>query len=232
VSLFADPDSPGLVARVGISGRKDPTRVEEDRYSAIFRRRSYRAPFSLQPVHPSTLRSLAHATPTPGAQVRVIDRRKESAALADLLGYAAAVLHDDRAYQRELTAWAPQFPQQPVRPSTVPWAGLVREDTRLADRITLTERLMTERLLVILTSDDTRRDHFLAGSAMQQIWLSAITRELVASVLTQPLHLHEVRAGLIERLELNGYPQLILRLGYPSTALPAMVRARNHYAAG
>jgi hypothetical protein len=102
---------------------------------------------------------------------------------------------------------------------------LVREDTRLADRITLTERLMGEGLLVILTSDDTRRDHFLAGSAMQRVWLSAITRELVASVLTQPLHLHEVRAGLIERLELNGYPQLILRLGYPSTVLPVTVRA-------
>jgi hypothetical protein len=69
---------------------------------------------------------------------------------------------------------------------------LVREDTRLADRITLTERLMGEGLLVILTSDDTRRDHFLAGSAMQRVWLSAITRKLVASVLTQPLHLHEV----------------------------------------
>jgi hypothetical protein len=102
---------------------------------------------------------------------------------------------------------------------------LVREDTRLADRITLTERLMGEGLLVILTSDDTRRDHFLAGSAMQRVWLSAITRELVASVLTQPLHLHEVCAGLIERLELNGYPQLILRLGYPSTVLPVTVRA-------
>jgi hypothetical protein len=43
----------------------------------------------------------------------------------------------------------------------------------------------------------------------------------VGSVLTQPLHLHEVRAGLIERLGLAGFPQLLLRLGYPVTATPA-----------
>jgi hypothetical protein len=66
VSLFPDATRPDLVAKVRIPGRKDPTRVEEEQYSAIFRRRSYRAPFSLQPAHASTLRSLAHATATPG----------------------------------------------------------------------------------------------------------------------------------------------------------------------
>lgn len=221
VDLFPSQEHPDLVARVRASGRKEATGTEVDRYSAIFRRRSYRAPFSLHQISELSLRALAAAAETDGTEARVIRRRTESAALADLLGHAAAVLHDDRAYQRELTAWSAQFPDPPKEESTLPWTGLVRRGTHLPDSVTLTERLMTEGLLVILTPGDGRRDHLLAGAAMQRVWLTALTQGLVASVLTQPLHVPEVRAGLIERLGLAGYPQLILRLGYPVTATPA-----------
>ncbi|GAA3044237.1 hypothetical protein [Actinokineospora globicatena] len=35
-------------------------------------------------------------------------------------------------------------------------------------------------------------------------------------MLTQPLHVPEARAGLVERLERPGYPQGLLRVGYPA----------------
>jgi len=221
VSLFPDSARPDLVARVRASGRSEATAGEVDRYSAIFRRQSYRAPFSLHQLSEESLRTLATAARTDGTEARVIRRRSESRALAELLGHAAAVLHDDHAYQRELTAWSAQFPDPPEEASTLPWTGLVRSGTHLPDSITLTERLMGEGLLVVLTPDDTRRDHLRAGAALQRVWLTAITRGLVGSVLTQPLHLAEIRTGLVERLQLAGYPQLFLRLGYPVTAIPA-----------
>ncbi|TVT51400.1 hypothetical protein FNH05_15020 [Amycolatopsis rhizosphaerae] len=225
VSLFPDQRRPDLVARMTAIGRKEATGREVDQYSAIFRRESYRAPFSLHQIPPHSLRELAESGGTPGTEARPIDRRGESGALAELLGYAGEVLHDDRAYQRELTAWSAQFPEPFRDVSTLPWTGLVRDATHLPDTITLTERLMAEGLLVVLTKDDTRRDHLSAGIAMERIWLTAITHGLVGSVLTQPLHLPEVRSGLIERLGLPGYPQLILRLGYPVTATPAAAPA-------
>jgi hypothetical protein len=56
------------------------------------------------------------------------------------------------------------------------------------------------------------------------MWLAATAAGLAASVLTQPLHLHEVRAGLIEAMDLPGYPQAILRVGLPSGEVPPTPR--------
>jgi hypothetical protein len=39
--------------------------------------------------------------------------------------------------------------------------------------------------------------------------------DVAGSVLTQPLQVHEVRVGLIEGLDLAGFPQALLRFGYP-----------------
>lgn len=219
VAVFPDVERPEVVARVRAAGRKETTATEVERYAAIFRRHSHRQPFGLHPLSRGTLRALAEVAEEPGVQARVIDSRTESSPLAELFDYAAGVLRADRAYQRELSAWT-----RGPREGTLPWMGLVRADTRLPDTITLTERLMREGLLLLLTPSDGRRDHLLAGAAMQRIWLAAITRGLVASVLTQPLQLHEIRAGLIERLRLEGYPQLFLRVGSPVTAAGPEVR--------
>ena len=220
-TLFPDIERPDLIARVRADGRRDATAREVEQYSAIFRRRSYRAPFSLHQISGGAAGLLAGAGETEGAEARAVHGEAEVSALADLLTGAARVLRDDRAYQRELIAWTARFPEPLQDPSTLPWAGQVRGGTHLPDRITLTGRLMAERLLVVLTPGDSKRDHLLAGAAMERIWLTALTHGLVASVLTQPLHLLQVRSGLIERLALPGCPQLILRFGYPVTATPA-----------
>ena len=219
VALFPQAGRPDLLARVRAAGRKETTAAEVERYAAIFRRHSHREPFGLHPISRGVLRALSEVPQDVSVQARVIDPRTESPPLAELFGYAAGVLRADRAYQRELAAWS-----RGPRDQTLPWAGLVRADTHVPDTVTLTERLMREGILLLLTPGDGRRDHLLAGAVMQQIWLAAITRRLVASVLTQPLQLREVRAGLIERLRLAGYPQLFLRVGSPVTTPGHQVR--------
>lgn len=222
-ALFPQPGRGDLVAQVRASGRAAVTELTSARYSAIFRRHSHREPFRLRRVPVRRLRALTGAASEPGVQARLIDPRTETAPLADLLEYAAEVLKDDRAYQRELTAWL-SLPPGAAERTSLPWAGLVRRGTRVPDRITFASRLAQEGLLVVLTPDDTRRDHLHAGAAAQRIWLDAVAGGLVASVVTQPLHLPEVRAGLIEQLGLAGYPQLILRVGYPAEAVPEPVK--------
>ncbi|MBN6040369.1 hypothetical protein [Amycolatopsis sp. 195334CR] len=214
-TLFPQGGRAELVARVHAAGRAELTEEIATRYAAMFRRHSYRHPFRLRRLPVERLRSLSRAVGEDGTQARVIDHRTESADLAELLGYAARVLQDDAAYQRELTAWT----AEPADRSSLPWAGLVRRNTRVPDEITFTARLAREGLLAVLTPDDTRRDHLHAGAAMQRIWLDAVAGGLVASVVTQPLHLPEVRAGLIERLGLEGYPQLLIRAGHPAESL-------------
>lgn len=218
--LYPSREHRDMVARVITTGREEATDTETQLYSAIFRRRSYRAPFSLHHLTASETRELTDAAGADGVEVRAIDSWDGCSALAELLGYAARVLRADRAYQRELQAWTEQFREPLPRETTLPWNGLVRPDTHLPDDITLTERLRAERLLLVLTPDDASVDHVRAGAALQRVWLTAVSHGLAGSVLTQPLQLPEVRAGLIERLGLAGYPQAILRVGYPVTAPP------------
>ncbi|WP_431903177.1 Acg family FMN-binding oxidoreductase [Amycolatopsis thermoflava] len=217
VTLLPRPD---VVAEVRAPARAEPSPAELGRYSAIYRRHSHRAPFALHRVPAPVLRELADAALAPGAQARLVEPRTESGALAELLGHAGLALRDDPACQRELTAWTAQFRQAPAAVTTLPWSGLVRADTRLPDPVTLAARIAAESMLVVVTAGDGRRDHVLAGAALQETWLTAITRGLAGSVVTQPLHLPEVRAGLIERLALPGWPQALLRFGYPVTAAP------------
>jgi hypothetical protein len=79
---------------------------------------------------------------------------------------------------------------------------------------TLADRLGGELLLLVQTPDDSPRDHVRAGMAAESIWLAATATGLAGSLLTQPLQLSESRAGLVEALSLNGFPQLLLRLGH------------------
>jgi hypothetical protein len=126
----------------------------------------------------------------------------------------------DRAYQRELSAWTGpdpatvDVPGVPGRLATVPWAGLVRRSTAVPDLPSLVDRLGREYLLLVETPGDGPRDHVRAGIAAQSTWLAATAAGLVGSMLTQPLQVSEVRAGLIEGLLLPGFPQALLRLGH------------------
>ncbi|RZQ65901.1 Acg family FMN-binding oxidoreductase [Amycolatopsis suaedae] len=217
VELPTGGQQAGLLARVNVGESLLPSDDEVALYAAIFRRRSHRAPFRLRPVSRRSLRALARTAGQVDTEARLIDPRTEAEPLAELLGYAASTFRDQRGYQRELAALAGGFPEPLPRESTLPWGGLVRGDTHLPHPFTLTDRLAREAMLLVVTVDDNWRDHVLAGAALERIWLNAVARGLVASVVTQPLHLHEVRSGLIERLDLAGFPQALLRVGHPVT---------------
>jgi hypothetical protein len=225
--VLADPIRPDEVARVVAGERRAPSDVDRERYTAIPRRASHRSPFGATPVPDELRYNLLTAAAAGGVRARPINGSSERAELAELLGHMALVLREDRGYQRELSAWTNTPPNH--RPSgipartrkhdTLPWAGLVRATTRVPDANVLAARLDREYLLLLVTPDDGHADHVLAGRALQEIWLAATHAGLAGSVLTQPLHVAEVRAGLIEKLGLAGFPQALLRFGYPVDAV-------------
>lgn len=223
--LFPSAEHPDEVARVVATGRYEPSDVDWARYSAIPWRRSHRGPFAARPVPEALCYELVTASTGGGAQSRPVRGLEEATMLAGLLGHAGLVLRHDRGYQRELALWTNDRPGHhpgggiPALAhglATLPWAGLVRPNTTVPDQNVLAARLNQEYLLLVETPDDGHRDHLLAGRAVEDIWLAASSAGLAGSVLTQPLQLAEVRAGLIERLGLAGYPQALLRFGYPA----------------
>ncbi|SDI14153.1 Nitroreductase [Actinokineospora alba] len=223
VAEFADPDRPDEVARVRAGERVAPTARELELFQAIARRRSCRGRFSGMPTK-DEVSALVHANTTPGLNAHLVRDATEVRALAHRLVYAATTLQHDRAYLRELAAWTTEagkstsdgIPEANLPHGSLPWTGLVGPSTRIPDEDVLAERIAAETQLIVLTVGDGRSDHLHAGMALQEMWLAATAAGLAASVLTQPLHLHEVRAGLIEAMDLPGYPQAILRVGLPS----------------
>ncbi|GAB1516687.1 Acg family FMN-binding oxidoreductase [Actinophytocola sp. KF-1] len=220
--LFPDATQPGLVGRVTATGRAEPSDADLAVHDAIARRRSHRGPFrSARPSTDRTARILA-ANQTDGVELRIVsDADAES--VAKVLGHSAQVLRHDRAYQRELNAWTSSvrdpLPGDGVsaasrRTATLPWAGLVRATTAVPDLPTLAERLRAERLVLVTTPGDGPVDHVRAGMAVESAWLAAVGAGLAGAVVTQPFQVRESRAGLIEALELNGFPQILLRLGF------------------
>lgn len=223
VALFPDPGRRDLVARVHARRRTTPSDVDTREYAAVRARRSHRKPFSPSPVAEHTVRWLIAANHTDGTGLRQVSGDDETRALAHLLIHAAHALHDDRGYQRELAAWTSAV-RDPLpgtgvssalrRTATLPWAGLIRRTTAVPDAGTLADRLSRECLLLVETPDDGLRDHVLAGAATESVWLAAVGAGLSGALLTQPFQLSEVRAGLVEALSLNGFPQVLLRLGW------------------
>ncbi|MFD5247674.1 Acg family FMN-binding oxidoreductase [Amycolatopsis sp. NPDC058340] len=224
--MFPEAGEPDIVAAIETTGRSAPSDVDLHRYSAIARRGSYRHPFSGRRVSREKIGDLIAAAAESGVEARLIHDELELSRVADLLEFAAEAYQHDLAYQRELALWTIHDEQyhrhgvglaaSTLPAGSLPWAGLVRPGTALPDRRVLQRRLAGETLLVFLTVDDGRFDHLHAGHALQDTWLEAVDDGLAGSVLTQPLHLPEVRSALTEDLELPGFPQAVMRFGYPT----------------
>ncbi|MDR7300843.1 Acg family FMN-binding oxidoreductase [Haloactinomyces albus] len=219
------PDPPDEIAAVLGSHREPPNATEGQRYRAIIRRTSYRRVFEPRAVSYLSREALLAAATSPTVFPRWVTMG-EAPSVAELLAYAARVRRKDRSYQRELAMWTVGAPGE-VAPGEgvpadafgtegVPAVGLTTSATRVPDEQRLAAWIETESLMVLSTASEDYYDHVSAGMAMQLAWLAATSLGLVASVMTQPLHLTEVRSGLRERLGLPGEPQLLMRFGYPA----------------
>jgi nitroreductase len=191
-------------------------------YNAISRRRSHRHEFSHSRVPAAVDAALVAAGEMTGVHLVVPGHLDK---FAQLLGFATRVLREDRGYQRELAMWTAHtsrplatgdgVPEDALSDEALPAAGLVRPGTPVPDDAVLAGRLAAENLLVVCTDGDARAEHLAAGTALQRVWLTATSKALAGSVITQPLHLIGFRARLVSELVLPGVPQAIFRFGHP-----------------
>ncbi|MET9000663.1 nitroreductase [Amycolatopsis sp. NPDC004169] len=231
VAFLPEDGQPDLLARIDVGEPAAPAIEELRCHGAIARRASHRAPFEGVAVPTAVLRRIAAAGGAPGVEARPVH---EVAAVARLLHFAAETFRQDGAYQRELSLWTIRdepahrhgvgIPASRIPAGSVPWAGLVRRATEIPQIPELERRLAGETLLLFVTADDSRLDHVRAGYAMERAWLAAVDLGLAGAVLTQPLHLPEVRSALGEDLGLAGFPQALLRIGYTAEADPPSPR--------
>lgn len=226
VHRLPDPNRPNHLAAVEISARV-PSDTDIEMAALIPRRRSDRRTYSDWPVPDGIVRSIVSAAEAEG--LALIPVEGSARAGVERAIRIAAERHESLPdYESEMHAWSGRHASPdgiPARNTIAPGQGPAR--TRafaggvLAQSTGRIDRDAAALLLLATPSDD-RRSHLRAGEAASAALLAAASAGLATCTLTEPLEIADIRSQLRrEVLHDDGYPQLILRIGWaPMNAEP------------
>jgi hypothetical protein len=247
VDLLTDDDDADHLATVRVTGRREV--FDEDRAlaAAVERRHTVRAPFQPRAVPADLVDRLQAEAAVFGTWVKPITRSEEEVATVFLISRAEAMEQGDPAYLAELQSWMRTDPAavDGVQVESVP-AGdpHARPSNWLIRDFVVGQREPhmflepedpdapppdVERPTVVLmgTDGDDRYAWLLAGRALGRVLLHATAAGVAASPLTQALDWPATRTRMQSRLSLVGYPQMLLRMGYPPETSTEAVSGRR-----
>ena len=239
VELLPEPADPDLLATLTVTGERPVSEEERALGAAIATRHTERAPFQPQAVPAEVLDELQRAAGTFSVWCKPVTESDEEVATAFLVARAEEIEQGEPEYVAELQQWmrtdpaavdgipTGAVPEQD--PATRPSNWLIRDfvvGSRPEGRSPFhhpedpdAPPPAVERPAVVLlgTDNDDAMAWLTAGRALGQVLLRATAAGLAASPLTQALDWPATRAQLRSRLSLIGHPQMLLRLGYPSS---------------
>ncbi len=232
VSILPKPDDDDLLAVVDLDGGPPYSAQVAELYSEIPRRRTYRKRFEAKPVPESVLVELARAAEQEEAWLRVLSKEDVRQQAAKLIAEGDAIQWANRTWRRELAAW--MHPRRKGDGLTVPGfvapiAQAVVRTFDMGNGVGAKDSQLAEEspVLVILgTRGDSQADWLKAGQALERLLLSACGAGLQASYLNQPIQTASLRPNLQHAIGATGFPQILLRIGFPSEELPATPRRR------
>jgi nitroreductase len=234
VEVLPDPADPDLVARLTVTGERSPTSVEMNLLAELDLRRTVRTPFTEHAVPVGLQVALTDHAAAEGAALRWVTGTGERRGVGALVAVAERQQQSDPAYLAELRAWT--HPETVAAGAGVPpsafgadaiaghaapfplrdFAGGTRAGTDQS-----AEPLEPAPTVAALTTPTDRcADWITGGQALMRVLLAASAAGLASSQLNQPIELPALRQLLRDELGLPGWPQVLLRLGYPIGPTP------------
>ncbi|MFI5100104.1 MAG: Acg family FMN-binding oxidoreductase [Actinomycetes bacterium] len=222
VRVLPDPAQPTLVARATISGHRMAPGLSELLYQAIPYRHTNRHPFEDVRVPEETVLAMKEAGQVEGAGLHVPREREERRRLAELIR-VADFEHDHRpAVAVEAVQWTgvdadrrdgvPGYALGPVADDPDATVRDLRRGAPLPDRPR--EHFEAVPVLAVLfTAADDPGSWVRAGQALQRVLLTATLHGISASFVNQPLEVPALRRTVLGPGNLQGHPQMLLRLG-------------------
>lgn len=236
VELLPSSSEPDLLARVHMGLRTDVPTESILLFLAIQKRHTNRRPFRSDALPQPFLEDLQQGAVAEGSWVQILPTFERKMIAADLVAEADREQWSNKAFRNELASW--------VRPASDPrhsdglpvssqdLGSLMSHAAPLAIRTFDLGRgraakdreiaLYSPVLAVIGTQTDDPPAWLATGQALAITLLRAQMDDISASFLNQTIEVAPLRARLREALELPGYPQILLRLGYaePAPAVP------------
>jgi hypothetical protein len=233
IRTFPKADEPYLLARVGFGDRKHPSAEDELLFGAILKRRTNRMPFEPRTVPDDLLETLEGAAKKQGAWLHIFRDESDRNKVADLVAEGDRIQMANVNFRRELAAWIHQ--NRSVSHDGMPAyaLGLTGLASGVAPLIVRTfdvgkgqaakdRQLATgSPVLGLLGSEgDAPSDWLDVGRALDSVLLRARAGDVWASFLNQPIEVPELRSKLRNTLNVRGFPQLLIRMGYGTEVKP------------
>ncbi|WP_440997661.1 Acg family FMN-binding oxidoreductase [Arhodomonas sp. SL1] len=230
-TLLPEAEDEDLFARVSLQpGEAEASAADAGLFPAIDIRRTFRKRFSDGDVPADVLEPLSRASEAEGAWLHVVEPDDQRHGLAALVAEGDGIQWSDRHWRRELAAW--MHPRRRGDGLTVPglvapFAQAVVRTFDMGNGVGAKDRELADAspvLAVLGTGGDGVADWLHAGQALERLLLTAAGAGLQASYLNQPVQVASLRPKLQHLLGRDGFPQAVLRLGYPMEELPAAPR--------
>lgn len=232
IHRFPNPADPDHLASIELSQRQ-PADVDVALAAAIPRRRTDRRHYSQWPVAQGDLAVMAARAARMGVTLRRVD---DLTGLKRIVAEAAWRHASDHEYESEKAVWSGRYASTagvPARSTPKPdwsasfparsFAGPVLAQPPDAD-----PALDTAVVVALGTADDDDVSRLRAGEATSTVLLTATALGLASCPITEPLEIAATREAVrSEVLGNNGYPQMLLRIGWApinSDPLPATPR--------
>jgi len=228
VERLPDNSEPDWIARAMMSDSVEPNGLGALADSVPLRR-TYRKEFAHRELDDATISQLIDTAEMEGAQLRPLRTEEARLEAAALISEGDAAQWDDTHWRKELAA--SMHPRRRGDGLTVPAlaAPITRMVVRMFDMgggVGTKDRQLAEAsplLAVLCTEHDDVRTWIRAGEALQRVLLTACQCGLQASYLNQPIQVASLRPRL-QDLVGGGFPQILLRFGYPTEAIPMAPR--------
>ncbi|SDZ48672.1 hypothetical protein SAMN05216215_108124 [Saccharopolyspora shandongensis] len=227
VHLWPDPAAPDRLAAIDVVGSADPSQAELALAGAAGRRRTDRRQYAPDAVPGRILDDLVLAGEEVGAKVMVAEG-DDRYALARAFAKAAALHGAREDYRAELAAWTglSEGMAAGVSAAAAPRPGAQYGDIVLRDfgRVAIAHEETGSAqnagcILMVSTSADDTVAHLIAGEAISAVLCTAELEGLAGSPLSEAFEIEQTRNAIRhEVLADAGYPQLALRIGWPTTA--------------
>jgi hypothetical protein len=221
VERWLDAAAPDLLARLRVTGTRDPELVDLTLRAAIDRRHTDRRGFGDRPVPAPALRRLCAIARDKGAALYLV-RDDQVPALAVAVDQAGALELADPRYRAELVRWTnrPQWSGDGVpagsavatAPRRVPVRELSLGPERGMDPGPGTDRGACYAIL--FGEGDEPADWLRAGEALSAVLLTATAVGVSAAPISDVVEVGGTRERVRRLLSGLGHPYLVLRLGF------------------
>lgn len=230
VSLFPEPEDPDVLAEISLGPKAGGSEGLGPLADELGRRRTYRKRFDPREVTAEIARELSEAAEAEGATLHLIEDKNRRDAVADLVAEGDSVQWSDASWRRELAWWMHSRRQGDgltVPGLLAPMAQAVVRTFDLGNRVAAKDRQLAEAspvIMVMATAGDAPEDWLTAGQSLERTLLKASRHGLQASYLNQPIQVASLRPKLQDLIPGNPFPQIVLRLGYPTAEIGAAPR--------